>query len=139
MNKILVGFDGSPSSQKALEHAKSLSFKLNASVTVLTIVRLPDFSSSVDEVSEVMDEAERRIVPMHKEIAESARKEGVALQTLIIHGHPVEKMIDYAKENGFDLIIIGTRGLGGFKKLVIGSVAQKVVSYSKVPVMVVKE
>lgn len=139
MNKILVGFDGSPSSKKALEHAKSLSVKLNSSVTVLTVVRLPDFSSSMDEVSEVMDEAEKRVAPMHKEIAESAQNEGIKLQTLIVHGHPVEKIIDYAQENGFDLIVIGTRGVGGFKKLVIGSVAQKVVSYSKVPVMVVKE
>ncbi len=86
-----------------------------------------------------MDEAEKRIVPMHKEIAELAQKEGIQIQTVIVHDHPVEKIINYAQENGFDLIVIGTRGLGGFKKLVIGSVAQKVVSYSKVLVMVVKE
>ncbi len=139
MNKILVGFDGSASSKKALEHAKSLSAKLQASVTLLTVVRLPDFSSSMDEVDEAMEEAEKKVVPMHKEIAESAQKEGIKIQTVIIHGHPVEKIINYAQENGFDLIVIGTRGLGGFKKLVIGSVAQKVVTYSKVPVMVVKE
>ncbi|NLI90928.1 MAG: universal stress protein [Peptococcaceae bacterium] len=135
VNKILVGFDGSPSSKKALEYAKGLSGKLNSSVTVLTVIRLPDFSPSMDEVGEVMEEAQKRIAPMHKEIAELAQKEGIIIQTAIIYGHPTEKIINYAKENGFDLIVVGTRGLGGFKKLVIGSVAQKVVSYSKVPVI----
>ncbi|MCM1566015.1 MAG: universal stress protein [Dehalobacter sp.] len=139
MNKILVGFDGSPSSKKALDYAKYLSSKLNSSITVLTVIRLPDFSSSRDEVDEEIIEAGKRIFPMHREIVELGKKENITINTVIIHGHPVEKIIDYAQENEFDLIIIGTRGLGGFKKLVIGSVAQKVVSYSKVPVMVVKE
>lgn len=45
----------------------------------------------------------------------------------------------YAADQRADLIVIGTRGLGGFRDLIIGSVAQKVVSYSKVPVLVIKE
>ncbi|AHF08928.1 MULTISPECIES: universal stress protein [Dehalobacter] len=139
INKILVGFDGSPSSRKALEYAKELSNKLNSSVTVLTVVRLPDFSQSMDEVEETIEEAQRKIEPLHQEIRETGLKEGMKIATEIVHGHPAEKLISYAKENGFDLIIVGTRGLGGFKKLVIGSVAQKVVSYSAIPVLTVKD
>jgi nucleotide-binding universal stress UspA family protein len=139
INKILVGFDGSPCSKKALVYAKYLSRKLQAAVTIVSVVRLPEFSQSLDEVEEIMDEEGKRIGSLHREIAADARQEGIDMSTLIIHGHPVEKIIQYAQENKFDLIVLGTRGLGGFKKLMIGSVAEKVVSYSKIPVMVIRE
>jgi len=138
IKKIVVGFDGSPSSKKALEYAKYLGKKLNASITVISVVRLPEFSQSMDEVEEIIDNEDKRIGPLHAEIRECCSKEGIEITTEIIHGHPVEKIIEYAKENKFDLIVLGTRGLGGFKKLMIGSVAQKVVSYSKIPVMVIR-
>ena len=138
INKVLVGFDGSPSSRKALEYAQGLSRKLHSSITALTVVRLPDFSQSMDEVEETMDEAEKRFGPLHQEIRETGQEGGLLITTEIVHGHPAEKLISYAKENGFDLIVVGTRGLGGFKKLVIGSVAQKVVSYSNIPVLIIK-
>jgi len=139
ISKILVGFDGSSSSKKALEYAKGLSKKLDATITVISVVRLPDFSQSMDEVEEAMDEADRRIIPMHQEIKETGLREGIDIRTSILHGHPVEKIMSYAQENNFDLIVVGTRGLGGFKKLMIGSVAQKLASYSKIPVLVIRD
>lgn len=139
IRKILVAFDGSPSSRKAFRAAIDLSLKLKASITTLTVVHLPDFSPSMDEIEETMDEAGKQVEPLLQEVQEQGRKNGLEINTIVLRGHPAETMIKYASDNKFDLIVMGTRGLGGFKKMVIGSVAQKVVSYSNTPVMVIRE
>lgn len=139
IRKILVAFDGSASSQKAFHAAVDLAVNLKAKVTILTVIRVPDFSPSMDEVEETIDEAEKHYQPFLRELLEYGEKNGVELSTVIKRGHPAETIIKYASDNGIDLIVMGTRGLGGFKKMVIGSIAQKVVSYSNTPVMVIRE
>ncbi|MHB8124346.1 MAG: universal stress protein [Desulfitobacteriaceae bacterium] len=138
VRKILVGFDGSESSKKAFAEAVDLARKLNASVTVLTVIHLPDFSPSMDEVEEEIEEAEKHYQPLLESLREIGAKNGILVNVITLKGHPVESLIKYAKEQKMDLIVIGTRGAGGFKKLLIGSVAQKIVSYSSIPVMVIR-
>ena len=70
----------------------------------------------------------------------TAKKNSVALQTKILKGHP-GKLISYfanQKKNGIDLIVIGSRDLGGIKEMFLGSVSNFVVHKSKVSTMVVK-
>lgn len=138
-NKILVAFDGSASSQKAFRAATDLGLKLNAKLIILTVVHIPDFSPSMDEVEETIDEAEKHYQPLLRELLEYGEKNGLEIKTVMKRGHPAETIIKYASDNEIDLIIMGTRGLGGFKKMVIGSIAQRVVSYSNTPVMVIRE
>lgn len=138
IRKILVGFDGSESSKKAFAEAIDLAKKLHASLTVLTVINLPDFSPTLDEVNEEIEEAEKHYQPLLGDLRETGAKNGVLVNVTMVKGHPSESLIKYAQEQKMDLIIIGTRGAGGFKKLLIGSVAQKVVSYSSVPVLVIK-
>lgn len=139
IRKILVAFDGSASSQKAFRAALDLGLKLNASISTLTVVHLPDFSPSMDEIEETADEAGKYFEPLLQEVQEQGPKNGLEINTTVLRGHPAETLIKYASDNSFDLIVMGTRGLGGFKKMVIGSTAQKVVSYSNTPVMVIRE
>ena len=53
-------------------------------------------------------------------------------------GHPAEKIIEEAEKWGADLIVMGSRGLGGFSRLLLGSVSDAVIRYSKVPVVIVR-
>jgi nucleotide-binding universal stress UspA family protein len=138
IRSILVGLDGSKSSRKALQAAVDLSRKLNAKVTTLTVVHLPDFSLGGGEVEE-LEQAEKYYQPLLQEVRAYGSTLGCDITTVILKGHPTEQLLQYAEDNQVDLIVIGTRGLGGFKKLLMGSVAQKVVSYSKIPVMVIRE
>lgn len=138
IRKILVGFDGSSYSKKAFEAAVELALKFNASIVTVTVIRPPEFSTTIDAIDEVMGEAERKFAPLLQEIKEKGIKSGLDVQSVILKGLPAESIVKYAYDHKSDLIVIGTRGLGGFKSLIIGSVAQKVVSYAKVPELIIK-
>jgi nucleotide-binding universal stress UspA family protein len=64
--------------------------------------------------------------------------ENIEAKTEVLEGEVAENIIRYAEENDTDLVMIGNRGLGGLKKLVLGSVSQKVVQKASCPVLVVK-
>jgi len=139
ISKIVVAYDGSKGSEKALEWAVMLSGKVKTEITVVTVVKPPEFSPSISEVDEFFLDAEQHYQPLLLKVKEYGMQHNVIIKTEILRGHPAESIVKYAYDHKMDLIITGTRGMGGFKNLVIGSVAQKVVSYSKVPVLIIKE
>lgn len=138
ITKIVAGYDGSPSSKKAVEWAVALAGKLKCEVVVAAVVKAPEFSSSVDEVEESFSDGERYYQPLLAEMVEYGNDNNVPLRTEILRGHPAESLVRYAYERKADLLVIGNRGAGGFLSMIIGSVAQKVVAYSQVPVVVIK-
>jgi nucleotide-binding universal stress UspA family protein len=66
------------------------------------------------------------------------KKAGVKVEPVFMKGIPADKILEYAEENNIDLIVLGTHGLTGIKKFLIGSVSENVVRHSKIPVMVVR-
>jgi len=72
------------------------------------------------------------------EVAQVFRDMGIAAKTIVLEGDPADQLIEYAKGERADLIICGTRGLGGFEAFLLGSVAYKLFIHSSVPVLVVK-
>jgi nucleotide-binding universal stress UspA family protein len=73
-----------------------------------------------------------------KTYAEIAKGRGVKAKTMLAKGHPAGLILGVAKTEDADLIVVGSRGLGGVKGLFLGSVSNAVVQNSKVPVMVIK-
>jgi nucleotide-binding universal stress UspA family protein len=74
-----------------------------------------------------------------KQIEEAAKKKGIRLKSEILDGDSkVDIIIDYANEKSVDLIVMGSRGITGFKRLLLGSVANAVVSNAPCPVMIVR-
>jgi len=63
---------------------------------------------------------------------------GVKVKSVFLKGIPADKILEYARENNIDLIVVGTHGLTGIKKFLIGSIAERVVRHSRVPVMVIR-
>ena len=61
------------------------------------------------------------------------------VETRVLKGHPAEKIISFAEDNNIDMIIVGSLGKGGYERVVLGSVSEKIVRHSKVPVLVVRE
>jgi nucleotide-binding universal stress UspA family protein len=67
-----------------------------------------------------------------------AEKSGTKIETVIAEGDAASGITGYAQKGGFDLIVVGSRGLGRFKEMVLGSTSSKVLQHAKCPVLVVK-
>jgi nucleotide-binding universal stress UspA family protein len=135
--KILVGFDGSPQSEKATDSAISLAQSLDAAVLLFAVARPPEPATMV-EVDAMLDDAREHFEVQFKKIIERAKSAGIDLQTDIAVGHPVEQIVHRAEIDRIDLIVLGRRGRSRFEMMLVGSTAEKVLRYAHCPVMVVR-
>jgi nucleotide-binding universal stress UspA family protein len=140
LSKILVPVDGSEYSLRALDTAIYLAKKIDANLTGMHVIEnLPTVyveSQKVlnDLLAKYRAESEN-ILDKCKQIAE---KSGVKIETVIAEGDAASNIVVYARNGGFDTIIMGSRGVGRFKEMVLGSVSNKVLHHAKCSVMIVK-
>jgi nucleotide-binding universal stress UspA family protein len=143
VSKVLVGIDGSDHSFRAAQYALEISKKYLAKLIAVTVTYMPAESRvSQQEAIEVgaglseMDKAKT----WFESFTQSARQNKIDLKTELVNSQrPVDYVIlEYAEKEGIDLIVIGTRGRSGLSKIVLGSVASRIVTYSHFPVLVVK-
>ena len=145
--KILVGIDGSEASIDASRSAIVITKKYNSQLTALFVLHMhgirsvsSTFITAPTYGVEGFEEDKRAAQEWLDRIRLEGQGEGTDIGTKIIEGYTsVEAtIVDYAEREGVDLIVIGTRGRTGFKRLLLGSVALGVVTYSHCPVLVVK-
>jgi len=143
--KILVCTDGSEQSQKTLEKALIISEGCNVNEVAIIHVydEKYDFSAMPWGEGYVPTENEmekfRKMQEEHKndrkKILQDALKlfeeKNIKARTILKEGHPSHTIVETAHEEGFDMIIIGSRGLSGFKKVFLGSVSGAVVQEAK--------
>ena len=134
--KLLVGYDGSPQSEKAVDVALSLAACLDATVLIFAVARPPEPATSV-ELGAVLDDAREHFEEGFKKILEKARSKDLAVATGMAVGHPGEQIIHRAEVDGVDLIILGRRGRSMISRMMLGSVSERVLRYAHCPVMVV--
>lgn len=137
---ILVGVDGSRGSRKALTWAAAEAAEHGADLVVLRVwehvIPPPAGSGSAPsgEVPDLGQAATEDLVQVIKE--ELGEDPPVVAQPRVKHGRPAEVLIE--ESSGADLLVVGTRGHGGFAGLVLGSVSQHVAAYAQCPVTVVR-
>ena len=150
LEKILVALDGSDKSIEALDFTLNLNKMLNAELELLTVNQnlvypwlFPATSSTiaanpsyVSDFSKVQKQYSKKILEEACKRAEMTEPK-FKITKKVINGLPATKIIEEAG-NGFDLIVMGSRGHGFLEELVLGSVSKRVVDGSKVPVLVVK-
>ena len=137
---IVVGVDGSPSSRTALNWAAAEAADHGADLVVLNVwehtLLPPTGSVSVSE-RYVPDESQRTAEDLVKLIKEELGEDPpVVVQPRVKEGNPARVLIEQSEDA--DLLVVGTRGHGGFRGLVLGSVSQHVAGYAKCPVAVVR-
>ncbi len=139
---ILIPTDGSPLSTVAVEHSMDFARDANAKVTVLTVVTpFHAFSTDPDQLSDTRSEYERRARTHAAEILTDAqlkaKARGVPCDVLQVEGDsPYEVIIGTAEKRGCDLIAMASHGRRGVAAIVLGSETLKVLTHSKVPVLV---
>jgi len=153
--KILVAVDGSDSAGRAANAALELAERLKAELIILHAVSPPSTaykgalpslgvmappSAPQEEIDAYYTYAKRVAMGIMAGTISEAKKRGVQVKTEIPEGvsSVVETIINHASRESVDLIIVGTRGLGGFRKLLIGSVSSGVVTHATCPVLIVR-
>lgn len=141
MKKIVCGFDGSDHSMKAAQYAADLANKFGASLALVYVVEpyappvdLPGISF-VDWIEPHRKAAERLISDAAGVLAQTS---GVKADTEVRIGSPANEVVQFASDHGADLVVVGSRGHGAVKRLLLGSVADRVVHLSHVAVLVVR-
>lgn len=137
IKNILVPLDGSKNSIRALDMAIYLAKIHKAKlfgVHVIDLQTVLEFSA-LDPLAKRFERAAQRIV---KKAKANSSKSHILFNSIILHGRTGPSIVEFAKKQRFDMIVIGARGLGSFSGIVLGSVSNYVVQKSKIPVVIIK-
>ena len=135
MAKILVAYDGSEAAQRALGRAAELAPADNT-IAIISVVPVMqgggrgggiDPTSGASEHRAMLDEAQAKL-----------REQGIEASTVEGVGHPAETICEAAERGGFDLIVMGSRGLNAVERFLIGSISDRVVRHAHCDVLVVR-
>ncbi|MFP3258124.1 MAG: universal stress protein [Caldivirga sp.] len=140
-SKILVATDGSQYSDKAVDVAIRLAKVFNSSLYIIHVVEedkvamatsaMPIMVNIIDDMvkagNEILSKAKARAVDM-----------GVNAETILARGNAADKILETAERLNVDLIVVGSRGLRGLARFLLGSVSEKVARHSNKPVLIVK-
>jgi nucleotide-binding universal stress UspA family protein len=136
-DNILLPFDGSEGAAAVLHHASELAHWADATVNVLYVA-----DTARDSVTVVEGHTVDALVQRGEDVVEEAEKTletlGVSYDTDVVQGNPPETIVDYAERFDQDLVVMPTHGREGLSRFLIGSVAEKVVRLSSVPVLTVR-
>ena len=138
---IMIPYDKSESANHAFEYAIDLAVKYNASISIVTcdlmqVPTEPYFGTAYIETAKLLKEdALKSISSLEPRLEEL--KIQYKIDVLEVRSVP-DSLITYEDTHNVDLIVMGSRGFGGFKKMLLGSVASAVSQHSKCPVLIVK-
>jgi nucleotide-binding universal stress UspA family protein len=136
--KILIATDGSKYSQGATSKALEIARFHGAKVFALYVIDTRALSTASgmpapDNMYLILEEEGERAVRQIKEMAGD-----LPVETFVLAGYPADTIVQFAKDNGIDLLVTGTLGKSGIEELLLGSVADKVIRHAPCPVLVVK-
>jgi nucleotide-binding universal stress UspA family protein len=139
---LLIATDGSELAQKAVDHGLTLATMLGARVTVVTVTEpweafIAPEAAVIYPPSDYERSVAANAASILKSATEAAEKIGTACKTLHVRDrYPSDGIIEAAKENGCDLIVMASHGRRGLGRIILGSVANAVVTHSNVPVLI---
>ncbi|QSG05603.1 universal stress protein [Halapricum desulfuricans] len=137
-DRILLPTDGSEEIEPVIEHAVELAAHHDATLHALYVLDTASLNSlpmetSWDTISSILEEEGTAALDVIEAYADE-----VAVERKIVEGSPSRRIVQYAEDEGMDLIVMGTHGRGGIDRLLLGSVAERVVRTSSVPVLTVR-
>ncbi len=136
LRRILVGYDGSSESERALEQALALADCTDGKVLVLSVARPPEpeTSNAANFQNAAREQLERKLSQIQARVQENR----IEIQTQVATGHPAEEILTKAREDQVDLIVLGYRGVSGVDQVTLGSISGHVVTHASCPVMVAR-
>jgi nucleotide-binding universal stress UspA family protein len=140
LSKLLVPVDGSENSLRSLDHAIYLTKKTGANITAMNVIENPPtvYVESQKLLNNLLANFRAESANILDKCKQIAEKSGVKIETVIGEGDAASTIVGYAEKGNFDTIIIGRRGLGRFKEMMLGSISNKVLHHAKCTVNIVK-
>jgi nucleotide-binding universal stress UspA family protein len=144
IKKIMIATDGSDTSKKAAMIGIDIAHRANGSITavyvmeILRLAHLPGFATLPglkEKILQLMQEEGQQATQF---VEDQASIMTVPCQKVLAQGSPSEELLKISQEQGIDLLIMGNLGRTGMEKILLGSVAEKVVLRSSIPVLLVK-
>ena len=140
LKTILVAIDGSEYSYKAVRYACLLGTSLGSEVILLHVVPMlvsatPYHDTVTDQPFLALQKVGEDILERAKELA---RSNGCEVIDLLSHGDPANRIIEVAEERRVDLILVGSRGVSGIRRVFVGTISDKVAKSASCPVMIVR-
>ncbi len=134
--KILLATDGSKYSKAAAARALDFAFQYSGQLVAVSVVDVPSefYGEAPDAVEDLIKKARGYVEDVKRE----AGSAGIKVETFVREGETYKAILDLAKEQDVNAIVMGSHGRTGLKRLLMGSVTEKVIGYSPCPVLVVK-
>ena len=137
---ILIAWDGSSNSQRALDYGVEIARRFNARLALVSVAWAAEHAETGAERKGSLDDARRFFEESNERAIERVRSKGVEIEAIIVEGaHPAEAIVDLGHRVGADLIVVGRRGLSGFTRLLMGSIADRIARLAKCPVLIIDE
>lgn len=138
-SNILVGIDGSPQGDQAFSVALKLAANAQGKLHCCAVVYGAEIEMAEAREIEALVERKRQRMREHLgELAVRGAGEGIPPEIHLLEGHPVEKLLELARRERIDHIVVGHRSKGLFEQLLMGSVAKQVVDHARCTVTVVR-
>jgi nucleotide-binding universal stress UspA family protein len=131
---VILGYDGSDGSKKALATAIELAEALQRRLVIAYAYEVSAFGGEVQDLAKALRENGEGITA---QAAATAKGAGLDPETVVISGDRAESLASLAADRGAGMVVIGSRGEGALKGLILGSVAHKLLHLSPAPVLVV--
>ncbi len=137
IRKILVPLDGSSNSFRGLDVAIDMARQCHATLTGLYVAGIvkPRIGEPVSALEKILLDHAQKIM---KKAKLKAAKKGILFFDMVSYGDEEKRIVDVAEKKNFDLIVIGSRGMGAAKEIFLGSTSNYVLHKSKKPVLIVK-
>jgi nucleotide-binding universal stress UspA family protein len=136
--KILIANDGSDGATKALDVALKLAHRLKVKLHMICVEEMPRVPATIDELIEDKLEESHRFEQVVARAQSQAKIARVKLETHMLAGHAVAKIVEFIEHEGFDLLVIGFMGHSALYNRLIGSTTDRLVELAPCHVLVVK-
>jgi nucleotide-binding universal stress UspA family protein len=148
MKNILIPIDGSEYSQKAVEMGKKMAKAFSSKVVLLNVLdiilpisyyEITKYVEAGGNIPNLYDESQKQADDLLKKAKESFGEMSKNVETVVLEGDTANKIIEYTNANDFDLVIMGSHGIGSaLNRFLMGSVTTKVLHHINKPILVVR-
>ena len=140
--KIMVATDGSEPARRAVDSAIEFAKLSETRLYAVHVIAVGFYSITRSRDSEWEKAMKEQLIKEGKEattyVENTGRAANVEVDSVILEGNPAEEIIDFAEKNDIDLIVMGTHGINGISRFLLGSVAEKVIRHATKSVLIVR-